>query len=67
MLGDKAMVEEVVLVMALEVMCKKIRHTVLCCRERFDRNFTGDDKMAKSAEGLGYNVDTFLVEIFMGM
>jgi hypothetical protein len=57
MVGDKAMVEVVVLVAFLEVMCKKTGHTVLCCWKRFDRNFTGEDKMANST-GLGYNVDT---------
>jgi hypothetical protein len=37
-------------------LCKKIDHTVLRCWKRFDRNFTGEDKMVNNAENLWYNI-----------
>jgi hypothetical protein len=39
-------------------LCKKTGHTVLRCWKRFDRNFTGEEKLANNVEGQGYNVNT---------
>jgi hypothetical protein len=38
-------------------LCKKTGHTVLRCWKRFERNYTGEERVANSAEGHGYNVD----------
>lgn len=38
-------------------LCKKTGHTVIRCWKRFDRSFTGEEKMVNNA-AVGYNVDT---------
>jgi hypothetical protein len=38
-------------------LCKKIGHTVQRCWKWFDRNYTGEERVANNAEGNEYNVD----------
>jgi hypothetical protein len=38
-------------------LCKKMGHTMLHCWKRFDRNFTGEEKVTNNTEHPSYNVD----------
>jgi hypothetical protein len=38
-------------------LCKKIGHAVLQSWKCFDRNYTGEERVANNTEGNGYNVD----------